>query len=449
MNIEKLLKAYEDYKNALSDDDRDKVAPALADSIHPEKYITEQTMLKLIERSDQNKGTNVENIKDEDKIIAYLFIEDILGLHINVHNKVAPLITGYINYNAEHFYGGVIRQIELKYIPLIFSIYDEVNNFNNALTNLSKKYVCFMSEHRYTNKKYLLVYKPDFVFVNHMSLEDNRFPEHLVFVYDNIKELGKDLPRLSNKLDQWFEFRDKMQKDMKKYKDLAEELNKDPFFAEKDSIHDVQYKFCAWARFDNVNWIEYAVFLSQKYHEKQTCFFKISGSVHFNNDEYINPFDDIKIEDLIDTIKATNGKPYECEITIEDLPSSQYLFDTTSSAIKRVTEKDGSARDGNFYELTKQIDENIFLDITDSYTITEDRNNCGQGRMGIVMSVFYFNQDFDVHDYLSKLKTLYYQNIERSQCSLSIADEEDFYAAFDNASIKDLGQSNKELVRLI
>ena len=447
MNIEKLLKAYEDYKNAVDDDAEDKVVQELANSIHPEKYITEQTILKLIERSEQKKNTNLENIKDEDKIIAYLFIEDILGLNINIHNKVAPLITGKINYNAEHFYRGVICQIELKYIHLIFSIYDEINNFNNALTNLSKKYVCFMYENDFTHKKYLRVYKPDFVFINHLSLEndDNNF----LFVYDNIKELGKDLPRLSKKLDQWFEFRDKMYKDIKKYKELTEELNKDPFFAKKDGIHDVQYVYSFWSNTSYIQNIKYRICLYQKYHEKRAYFINIEQSIYFKDNEYTSDLDNIKINDLIDNIKLTNGKPYEYEITIENLPSSQYLMDSTSSAIKRVISKDGSIRDGNFYELTKQIDENIVLDITDSYAMTQDRNNNGQGRMGIVMSIFYFDQDFDIHNYLSKLKTLYYENVEHYQCSLSIASKEDFYAAFDNAVIKDLGQSNKEIVKLI
>lgn len=433
MNIEKLLKAYEDYKKANDDAAEDKVVQELANSIHPEKYITEQTILKLIERSEQKKNTNLENIKDEDKIIAYLFIEDILGLNINIHNKVAPLITGKISYNAEHFYRGVICQIELKYIPLIFSIYDEINNFNNTLTNFSKKYVCFMYENDFTHKKYLRVYKPDFVFINHFSLESN--DNNFLFVYDNIKELGKDLPRLSKKLDQWFEFRDKVYKDIKKYKDLAEELNKDPFFAKKDGIHDVQYIYSFWSNSSYIQNIKYRICLYQKYHEKRAYFINIEQSIYFKDNEYTSDLDNIKIEDIIDTIKATNGKPYECEVTIEDLPTRSNVY---SSVIQDIIDKDNSNRKcNNLHMLAKQIDSNVFLDITDSYII-KSSDDQGHGRIGIIMSVFYFDQDFDVYKFIAELKNLYYKNT---------LDDEVVYHA--DITIKELGQSNKEFVKLI
>ena len=440
MNIEKLLKLREDVNKA-DFDDGDKIIQEFSDTINPEKYITKQTILKVIERNNQGKRTNVENIKDEDKIIAYMFIEKTLGLDINVKDKVLPLLKGSY-YSGQELFEKVYYTLGNKYKPLIYSIYDEVNNFNKILSNFGNKYTCNIWTHSsYDDSKHLLVFEPDSV---HPRC-------YMQFKYDNIDELVKDLPRLDNKLEKGFEFRNKMYKEIDKYNDLAKELAKDPLFIKKDSIHDVQYKFHVWERprYDNLGVVEYQVTLCQKYHEKQVNIFKIDEFIDFKDNDYINKLDSINIEEIIDNIRLNDGKPYEYEVTIENLPTRQYLFDSTSAAIKRITDKDGNYKDGNFYKLTEQINGNIYLDITDSYTIEQDRNNCGQGRVGIVMSIFYFNKDFDIHEYLMKLKTLYYKNIVSHQSSLSIADEEDFYAAFDNASVKDLGQTRKELVKLI
>ena len=438
MNIEKLLKLCKGINDTIGNtEERNNVIQEFANSIHPEKYITKQTVLKLIERDKQKKNTNVENIKDEDKLIAYMFIERTLGLCINVIENVLPLLKCGI-YSGGEIFKELYLKVGIKYQSLIFNIYDEVNNFHNRLSIFSNKYPCYIWTNKWDGSKHLCVKEPD-----HLRKDG------LQFDYDNLDKLIADLSRLYKKLEEWFEFRNKIYKEEQKYKDLYKELEKDPLFVKKEDIHDIQYEFSVWFNSRSQWYIEYQIYLCQKYHEKRAYLINIEQSIHFNNDEYISKLDNIKINDLVDNIKLTNGKPYEYEITIENLPSSQYLMDSTSSAIKRVISKDGSIRDGNFYELTKQIDENIALDITDSYVMTQDRNNCGQGRMGIVMSIFYFDQDFDIHNYLSKLKTLYYENVERYQCSLSIASKEDFYAAFDNAEIKNLGQSNKEIVKLI
>lgn len=431
MNIEKLIKFRKDYVTILKNNEHDSLIQKhnnliqeFADSIHPEKYITKQIILKLIERDKQNKKTNLENIKDEDKIIAYMFIEKTLGLHINVCEKVIPLLKEFI-YSGEEIFKRIYLNIGVKYQPLIFNIYDEINNFHNKLSDFSNKYPCFIWTHAHFGTKHLRVYEP-----GHVSSE-----HYMQFDYDNIDKLVADLPRLDKKLEEWFEFRKKMYKEERKYKELVKELEKDPFFAEKEGIHDIQYKFYFWSNLSNIRIIDYAIYLYQKYHEKQEYFINIKQTIHFENDEYISNLDSIKINDLIDTIKLTNGKPYECEVTIEDLPT---ISIANSSTIQDITDKDiFNNNRGNLYILAKQIDSNVFLDITDKYIINQSDDQ-GHGRIGIVMSVFYFDPDFDVHKFIAELKNLYYRNI--SVCETDHP---------SNITIKDLGQSNKEFVRLI
>ena len=426
MNIEKLLKFREGLINTIGkDEERNICIQEFADSIHPEKYITKQTILKLIECSDnRNKRVNLENIKDEDKIIAYMFIEHVLGLDINVLARVLSQLEKYI-YSKKEILDMLYLNVGVKYQSLIFNIYDEINNFHNRLSDFTNKYTCYIWTHEYSGSKHLCVYE-----LGHYHKEDC-----MQFNYDDIDELVTDLRRLDRKLGEWFEFRNKMYKEEKKYNDLAEELNKDPFFAEKEGIHDIQYKFYFWSSLYSIWNVKYHIYLCQKYHEKQEYFINMEQTIRFEDDEYTSDLDSIKIEDMIDTIKATNGKPYECEVIIEDLPTKS---EANSSVIRDITDIDNSNNNrNNLYMLSERIDSNAFLDITDSYII-KNSDDRGHGRIGIVMSVFYFDQNFDINKFVMELKNLYYNNISIYEID---------YPA--NITIKNLGQSNKEFVKLI
>ncbi len=424
MNIEKLLKLCKGINDTIGNtEERDNVIQEFANSIHPEKYITKQTVLKLIERDKQKKNTNVENIKDEDKLIAYMFIERTLGLCINVIENVLPLLKCSI-YSGGEIFKELYLKVGIKYQSLIFNIYDEVNNFHNRLSIFSNKYPCYIWTNKWDGSKHLCVKEPD-----HLRKDG------LQFDYDNLDKLIADLSRLYKKLEEWFEFRNKIYKEEQKYKDLYKELEKDPLFVKKDDIHDIQYEFSVWFNSRSQWYIEYQIYLCQKYHEKRAYLINIEQSIHFNNNEYISKLDNIKINDLVDNIKLTNGKPYECEVTIENLPTRSKA---DSSVIQYIIDKDNSNSNcSNLYMLAKQIDSNVFLDITNSYIINRSDGQ-GHGSIGIVMSVFYFDQDFDVHKFIAELKNLYYRNM---LAGLAV-----WHA---DITIKDLGQSNKEIVKLI
>lgn len=402
------------------------------DNSHPEKYITKANILKLIERNKNKKRTNLESIKDEDKIIAYLFIETALCLDIaDFGEKLSSLLEGYDSVKCREACRKIYNTIGVKYSPLIFSIYDEINNFNNILANFSTKYDTRIRTSESNDEIYLFIQGPESKF------SDNA----ITFTYKDTEDLVQNLPLLDEKLENWFDFKNRISKNIKKYEDLK----KDSLFIKSENIHDTQYAIYTYLNnFDSPEFIEYRVKLIQKYHEKEVDIINVNEKFRFNSDEYISKLDNINIDELIDNIKVNAGKPYEYEIIIEDIPTSQMLFDSTSKAIKRITDKDGHDSEGNFYKLTEQIDENIFLNITDTYVVNDKKNT-----FGVVMSVFYFNEDFDINDYITKLKTLYYKKVECQFGRFDIADKEEFYAAFDNAQVSDLGQTRKELVKLL
>ena len=438
MNADKLLKLIE--SNCVDE----AIIQEFMDNIHPEKYITKANILKLIERDKNKKHTNLESIKDEDKIIAYLFIEMALCLDIaDFGEKLSSLVIDSAklykdyyekNYDSAECYKlcrRIYNIIGVKYSPLIFSIYDEINNFNNVLANFSTKYDTRIKTNKSNDEIYLFIHGPE-----------NKYSNNAIsFTYKDTEDLVQNLPLLDEKLENWFDFRNRISKNIKKYEDLKN----DSLFIKSENIHDTQYAIYTYLnKFDSLEFIEYRVKLIQKYHEKEVDIINVKEKIGFKSDEYISKLDNINIDELIDNIKVNAGKPYEYEITIENIPTSQMLFDSTSKAIKRITDKDGYEDEGNFYKLTEQINENIFLNVTDTYVVNDKKNT-----FGVVMSVFYFNEDFDINDYITKLKTLYYKKVESQFGRFDIADKEEFYAAFDNASISDLGQTRKELVKLL